>query len=155
MSFHSFSGANSTPAYGMGSSSSAVAAGGTGNALGEPLSRMHSLDPNSYPLLLSTYAAPHIPPATSGSAVNTTPPGSVEGIASTFYNKVSTANSIPLLEYTPGGKLVGGKRHAEDAEASTQDKKIKMVGAALSRLPSIDEEQEDIGKPLGTETIKL
>jgi hypothetical protein len=159
MSFPSFSGAASVPDFGMGSSSSSSSSAPAGSGLGQPLSRMHSLDPNSYPPPMWSASTQPASSAAAGSGSGSAP-GSGEGIASAFFNKVSNASSIPLLENTPQvspayaastySSFLGGKRGADGA-AGGPDKRVKAegMGGELSRLPSISEEGHELGDPLG------
>lgn len=146
MSFSSFNGAASAPDFGMGVSSGAS----SGGNMGQPLSRMHSLDPNSYPPVWSA-SAHHVGAGAAGGS---------DGIANSFVHKFANANSVPLLENTPHSEksavarsapevaLTGLKRGADEAMGA-DGKKVKSEGAPLSRLPSIKEENTDLGNPLG------
>lgn len=133
MSFPSFNGAAPSTDYG-------------GDGMGKPLSRLHSLDPYTYP---PAWTAAASTPDGSSSSSNGNSNG---GLVNTFLNKLSTANAVPLLEDAPSStrqSLTGVKRGA-DAASEEENKKLKTeAGSTLDGLPLLGP-GTPLGEPLGT-----
>ena len=128
MSFPSFNGAAPSTDYG-------------GDGMGKPLSRLHSLDPYTYPPAWTA----------ASSTLDASSPSNGNGLVNSFLNKVSTANTVPLLENTPSSQptLTGVKRGADNA-GEEENKKIKAEATStIDGLPVL-EPGTPLGEPLGT-----